>query len=560
MAPLSADFKRMMELSEAFRKDGFAVRKIITRFGRIGMMAEHRTAFNYDTGQRKKAYYLEGSGYEMGYLLGFLAEREISAMAVDFSNKVVFSFIGSKLLEKITILQEAFLFILHKLSQGMYKDLPAEIREEIQGVYDGCKKHNPGTKVTLERLIALNMGFDTLCAMIYTGNFLQRTVFGIEPQDIRMPILCNGFSLFGKQAGYGHYFGRDFMFPTADTFQDMAAMMVCNPVTQGKKSFPFVSVTAPGMVGSISAMNSQGAALGVDMSPGGNCNAAKVGTNSLLTVRTCAQFGSCANHMVQIIQELPRGVSWNYILADGRHDKACVVEAGASRVQPDFLEELADEWKALLPDGSFLAAHLSAEYRNGVMVRWHDYRYPLEYLEFNPDLWAHYNRTHSPDAQFYPDMYAQEGFINRTRKDRNCPSVFYFAPQREENPQLVLVTNHYIIPEMRLYTMHPWTSRIVGEKINDIQWRYDELNAQILQAIRENSMVDFAIARRLIDFLAPYGRFPDYYADNPRSRDGKQIRIEGSTSLFDLKNRLVESHYGYFCDDWVRITLPNYMV
>ena len=66
------------------------------------------------------------------------------------------------------------------------------------------------------------------------------------------------------------------------------------------------------------------------------------------------------------------------------------------------------------------------------------------------------------------------------------------------------------------------------------------------------------MARKLIDFLAPYGRYPSYYADNPRSHDGKEIRIEGCTSLFDLKNMTVESHFGYYCDEWIKITLTNY--
>jgi hypothetical protein len=35
---------------------------------------------------------------------------------------------------------------------------------------------------------------------------------------IKFPILCNWFSVFKEAAGGGHYFGEDFMFPTAGAF------------------------------------------------------------------------------------------------------------------------------------------------------------------------------------------------------------------------------------------------------------------------------------------------------------------------------------------------------
>ncbi|MGI6621957.1 MAG: hypothetical protein ACOX4T_02205 [Acetivibrionales bacterium] len=82
------------------------------------------------------------------------------------------------------------------------------------------------------------------------------------------------------------------------------------------------------------------------------------------------------------------------------------------------------------------------------------------------------------------DFTDQTGFINKTWVEKNCPSTYYFAPQREDHDDLIIVTNHFIIPEMQLYSMHPWTSRVLGMKINDIQWRYDALNNEIMQALR----------------------------------------------------------------------------
>ena len=112
---------------------------------------------------------------------------------------------------------------------------------------------------------------------------------------------------------------------------------------------------------------------------------------------------------------------------------------------------------------------------------------------------------------------------------------------------------------MRYCAMDPWTAMVVRGNVNDIQWRYDALNHEIRSALDQKGSIGYEDARRIADFLAPYGKYPEYYAKNPRSEDGKQTRIEGCVSLFDLKAKTVESHYGYYGDGWVRTTLENYL-
>ena len=552
--------KRLMELMGAFRKDGFEIGKIVVKFGKTGIMAESRTAVNYDSKQKKKAYYLEGTCYEMGFLLGLLAENEISAMTGDFTNKVVFSFIGSKTLEKITILQEALVKILYELAKKEFPKLPEEIRDEIRGIFDGCKSYNPKTTVTMDRLIVLNLGIDILCSMVYSGDFPLFRLKDMEPDDFKIPVMCNAFSVFGKSAGNGHFLCRDFMFPSAGVFHNTACMIVYNPSrSENIRDFPFVSVTAPGMVGCISGMNTNGVGIGVDMSPASNCDPRSPGVNSLLLTRMCVQRGGSAEEMVDIIENTPRGVSWNYIISDGREDRACVVEAGKTGNVVDLIEIPLDKFEAFLPNAGFISTHSSTAYRKGVMVRWNDYKYPQAYLSYNEALWKQYNKIHSTKKEIYADAFAARGYINKSNSDKNCPSAFYFCPQREANEELVIATNHFIIPEMRFYVMHPWTSKIAGEKMDDIQWRYDELNNLVLSTLQQYGTIDYKTAKELISFLSPAGRNPGYYAANPKSMDGREIRIEGCVSVFDLKNGFVESHYGYYCDEWVKITLAHYV-
>ena len=47
--------------------------------GAIGVRADHHRARNYETGQPKQAYYVEGTPYEMGWLIGKMAEPKYIA-------------------------------------------------------------------------------------------------------------------------------------------------------------------------------------------------------------------------------------------------------------------------------------------------------------------------------------------------------------------------------------------------------------------------------------------------------------------------------------------------
>lgn len=551
--------RRLIQLNEAFKRDGFEVIKAITYNGKRGITAENKSILNYDTGKPKKAYYLEGSPYEMGYLMGCLAEQDVARM-MDYADRVVFSFIGSKVLEKIKVIQSVFIKLVYELSKSAYQKLPEEIREEIRGIYDGCRATNMKTKVDMDHLTVLNMGIDSICSMVYSGKFSMREELRIEPEDFMIPMMCNAFTVCGKSAGNGYYFGRDFTFPSSDVFQDTAAPIIYNPSPKPNDSrtpIPFVNVSAPGMVGSIAAMNLEGVALGVNMSPGANCDPRNIGVNSLLMTRICVQYADSAQSAADLMANMPKGVSWLYIIADGKSERSCAAEAGAPMPLQDFAQYPMEEYRPLLPDQGYTLEHGSVPYQNGVMFRWNDYHYPLGYLSFNKKLWNYYNEKHKTEKTIHPGAFDEKGYINKPG-EQNCPSSFYFAPQRENNEEILVVTNHYIVPEMRCFAMNGWTQRIIGKRVNDIQWRYDELNRSIYDKLENKGMIGFEDARELISFLSPSGKNKEYHDDNPRSKDGKQIRIEGCISLFDLKNIVVESHYGYFCDKWVRITLTEY--
>ena len=551
--------RRLSRLREAFAKDGFGIRRVyVTQGNRIGIAALHKTAKNYDTGQKKSCYYLEGSPYERGYLLGLLAEPEIEDMAVKFTDNVIFDFIGLEFFNRYPKLQKLVVSLLYELSESTWLSMPQHVHEEANGVFDGCKRSNPRTDVTKQRLAVMNVGFDVLCAMVYTGNFLKEKAPELPAEAIKLTMMCNAFSAFGAAAPGEHFFARDFMFATGGVFQNHLAHILHLPLGADQEAlYPHVSVTAPGIIGSISAMNTRGIAGGVNMSPAANCDPEAVGMNSLLLLRECILRGGSAAEASRVIINTKRGVAWNYALSDGTNDTACTVEAGASWPKVDFLSYPQKTLLPLLPDEAFLKRNMFAPFVGGGSVRWYGAAFPETYFPFNPPLWKFYQFEYETRIRLHPDAFAPDGFINRTAKEKNCPSNFYFAPERPM-PGAFITGNHFLMPHLRLCAMDPWTALIARGNVNDIQWRYDQLNHQLRQEIQEKGFISREAAKRIAEFLAPYGNFPEYYKDNPKSRDKKQTRIEGCVSFFDLKRCTVESHYGYYADDWVKTTLPSY--
>jgi hypothetical protein len=233
----------------------------------------------------------------------------------------------------------------------------------------------------------------------------------------------------------------------------------------------------------------------------------------------------------------------------------------------------------------------------GMLARSSDYRYPREYNEvWNGKLWNAFNSgwcariadlagdfarivadffrgafsgprkgrgaaAEKPvrAAAFSAGYFDERGYINRTWKDTNCPGPFYFAPQRENRPDVLIATNHCITPEMRLTSMNEWIALLAGGNQNEIQWRYDELNREILDALdAAPGGIGESAAWDLIDFLRPGGKFPDYY--NPGSaQDWRQVQVHGSVTLCELTGRTMTSRFGCYGDDPVTLHLERYL-
>jgi hypothetical protein len=254
-----------------------------------------------------------------------------------------------------------------------------------------------------------------------------------------------------------------------------------------------------------------------------------------------------------------RGVSYLYPVSDGVNDQAAIVEAGKTAPFRVKRRKIDRELYPHLPNMKFFKSHATGVWRNGLMVRADSYEYKNEYLEFTKKLFPVLKRTLIDGA------LEETGFINPTFEDKNCPDTYYFPPQRESREDVVISSNGYIIPEMRMYSMSKWIAEVSSSQADRIQWRYDDLNKRILKHLEDAGPIDFEAAKELITYLRPFSMVDGEKVPGPNAgyylepEYNNELIIDGSVSVMDLKNLVIESHFGFYRDEWVRISLKNYV-
>lgn len=538
------------DIIDAFDKDGYSIAKVAKYKDGRGALAYHRTAVNYETKKPKRLFYLEGSAYEMGYLMALLAHEDVEITCSKFIDGVLTDFLNGDVGtgNRRNLLLDIVKSFVSEGVKNVRPDVPQEYIEEMEGLVAGCKEMNPKTEVSVNKLLMVNVGFDCILSRFYTLDFSN--IWGIKPEELNGPVMCNDFSVFGDATvDRKHYFGRDFMFPTGNILEYQLGMTIYNP---SDDRIPLIAVNSPGMVGSITTMNAYGVGMAVDNLAGNNCNPERVGINSIMMLRHVSHRAKSAKQAVDIMVDVPRGVSWLYFIADGSNDKAVVVEAGMTAEKLDFPAFANQDfmWAGMLPNKDFLELHENQKHRKGLTFRWNDYQYPEAFMKYNADMFNYFGKKE------HKNIWAERGYINKDYKEKNCPLYYFFPPQRENKDDVLIMTNFSIVPSMRLCGMNPWTISVYKKRYDDMQWRYDELNVQILDAYGK---IDEKKAIEIVDYLAPYHKFPNYYEKIKGSPDGHTKIIKGAVSLCNMTDRVIHTHVGYYADGWIKATLDNYL-
>ncbi|HUI72418.1 MAG TPA: hypothetical protein VL354_18005 [Spirochaetia bacterium] len=602
--------KRVGEISRRLSREGWSTdlnaQTVVLTESSFGICIPHTTAHDEHSGRAKRLYYLQGSHFEMGYLLGLMAEKDVARMTVDYVDNVIFDFAGDK--GKHPFLGTIIANLIYRLAATARAHLPPELSAELYGIYAGCMTANANTKVLVRDLLVLNYGVDVILSLVYAGAERILRFFGVDVERWKNPAACNGFVITGAAGGGRTFMGRDFMFPTCNVFGDTSAPILYfsdgrlshedgpgRALESARAAAPAGSVhpfwepvadaplpclvfTSPGMVGAVAAMNQYGVAMGVDMANGRNCTWRNVGINSLLMVRNTVQWSKSAKDAVAKIRSTRRGVTWLYLVGDGENKTGVVVEAGASGRYRNVVRYVPKELRAkgLVPTQDFVNQNpTDSRFADGMGERWPGWRLTGEWTRsevsgdtvpwgrFNESLFRYFHfalreREWGPDGQFGADQH-----------DKVVPDAFYFAPQREDREDVLLVTNHFLLPEMRLLAMNEWTAHFAsaGGSYYDFQWRYDVLNRRIREeVVAKGRPLTLDSVQDIIDFLRPYSRDDkpaknhNYYGVyHDRVSRPTEVPIGGAVCAFDLSDRIMRAHYGWYSDEWVEVHFKRFV-
>ena len=360
---VACDDGHVNKLYDAFDNDGYTFDKVkdvyrITnkdndsKLGTLGIIATNKTAKTGSSEKIKKVYYVEGNPYERGYLLGLMAKPEIQKMATTFKQNIVFQFFNldiNKNIEKIIgNLISDIVYYLAK-HDNITQDIPQVFKDEIRGIVDACNDK----EITIENISAINYGIDILLSIIYSdklpidlltndlktalGKFvnieegsteinLDQIYFQEDGKTINLKDKIE-IKLFKNTTIIDTYFlGINSIFPNLSVFKDATTLIIYKP--REDNAYLNISMTVPGLVGSITGLNEHGIAGGLNMTHNENSNPHRQGLNSFIMVRNFIQYSKDIDEAKNKVIDGQRGGAWDFIIGD--ENKSYFIEAGAT--------------------------------------------------------------------------------------------------------------------------------------------------------------------------------------------------------------------------------------
>mmetsp|Transcript_9738 Transcript_9738/g.36240 ORF Transcript_9738/g.36240 Transcript_9738/m.36240 type:complete len:609 (-) Transcript_9738:45-1871(-) len=586
-ATLGATVKNSHEnVLNALAKDNFLPAQQLTYKSAWSVLALSKNVTLLSDKSPKSIVYVEAeSWYDFGYILSQQTQNATNEMLSTYLDHVIATMISKdfdkehkgelwyeQLLKVLT-----YLFKTESVNHWKWDWLPEDMAQEMKGWIQGMK--DAGYPYGESEFITLNYGFDFLLSQIY-GNLIGDTIKKIMvdmdvdphlqhqvalalekyPELIRVPVYCDSFTTkrsFNKDPSE-IYFARDFQLPVGRVYQKYETMIIYNPKMEGY--VPFVSVVAPGMIGSITGFNAHGVAIGVDVMRSGYSTPQNVGINSILMVKNVAMRAKNTARAIDVVVDTQRGCPWFYPISDS-NGESVVLAAGASTedyVSPlDLLTFWEKRLKNLLPSKEYLEEHSKFEWRRGVFVRRSNYTQPGEFVkQFNEGL-LKYSGISINSTAWEPTGYVFSTWQDEKQGEKKLMNN-YFSPMRtdslgESSKDMILVSNHAFIPQARISQMTP-TANFLSKSQEMTQWRYDALWDMLRIA---KGSVDMEKAWEILTFLSP-DRTPGYWSDYLYPDDPMSAVHEGTITLIDMKQQIIRSKGGYWKDDYVELHLKNY--
>ena len=594
---LTREEKATEQLEEVLALQGLTLVDAVEVGGHTGYLAQFSPPQGL-VSSPKYCLILTGTPYSMGYQACYLRPEAAHGMLTDFMRRVG---VGQLNMLGIGIdpdSEEGYLVfdqlypVILDFCHDVEAYIPQGLREEMQGVVDGM--HSRGyLDVTYDDVLVLNQGVDStyyflgamlgktlnpddnrkalsaLVSMLQASSTLGRSVqiTDGQPQFVGLgrALLprsgCNEFVVGGQATASGEtYHGRDFMFSTGGIYQDAACVMVYLP----DEGLPFVTVDPPGFVGHSTGLNAEGISIGMDVTQGAAFGADE-GVGCMMIARQVLHGCRTLEEAVDTVRGTHRGVPWQYIVADDTPHPTygCGAVIACGRDAPDFDgPDTLPAWEQWLLQGAPLALFgeefcLGVDYtarlgdekpEQGLMVRSARWIFPAQLkdtsltLPINDANFPAYERTHLG---------------------------VYFPDQIETCPDVVVATNHYILPRMRVTQFLPVVALIYAlGPLPESVWRYETMVELILE---NHGGIEFfgddaqyparGSAGWIIDFLNTQRE--NWWFYRGQDQDGEPVEpldreVEGHHVVMNNTKGELRGLFGRMTDPWVGVQLAPF--
>lgn len=247
--------------------------------------------------------YVEGDPLEIGLTTGALSDSLLKKQEQIFFGRIE-DIVPSKFQQKL------LRNFLKWYNRKLYLNVTNEYQTEIYGVSQYTSQDFNNIAPQYQRSLYLHAAHD----------------IGHALQDLAL-VGCSSFAAWGEKSENGDLIlGRNFDFYVNDAFAENKIVAFINP----KEGYPFMMVTWPGMVGTVSGMNKEGLTLTINAGKSKIPTIAKTPI-SILT-REILQHAKNIDEAVAIAKKRQLFVSESIMVGSAHDNKAVLIEVSPEKM------------------------------------------------------------------------------------------------------------------------------------------------------------------------------------------------------------------------------------
>ncbi|OXB02755.1 Predicted choloylglycine hydrolase [Flavobacterium pectinovorum] len=247
--------------------------------------------------------YVEGDPLEIGLRTGALSDSLLKKQEQIFFGRIE-DIVPSK------FQQNLLRNFLKWYNRKLYLNVPNEYQTEIYGVSQYTSQDFNNIAPQYQRSLYLHAAHD----------------IGHALQDLAL-VGCSSFAAWGEKSEDGNLIlGRNFDFYVNDAFAENKIVAFINP----KEGYPFMTVTWPGMVGTVSGMNKEG--LTVTINAGKSKIPIIAKTPISILTREILQHAKNIDEAVAIAKKRQLFVSESIMVGSAHDNKAVLIEVSPEKM------------------------------------------------------------------------------------------------------------------------------------------------------------------------------------------------------------------------------------